>query len=436
MKSVKAFLKQNKGVGLFAPFAVLLCALLPEYAFPVLLLVAFVKTGVYKRHSLKALGGIGCCLLGYAVWMAVGMLYTESFMSGLSNIAVWLFFLGGFLLMSLCLDSREKIDAAMFAGALSGGIVGGIGIFQIVLYHYGELVHPSLKTFFNPFWHSLDNAVAKLFIDYLCPNFALKYIQRPQFIAITTRASGTFTNPLFFATFLVMMLPFAAYCLFYFKSKKKKAVSLACVVLIIGGVAASYSRGPYLYLIATFAILLLYGGKKALALLGIGCAGLAALAAFAGGVFKRILTIFNLKDISVNTRSDIIEAIIPMLKENWLWGYGTGVNNVRTQLHAQGIKQPHAHNLFAEICLENGIFGVIILLACIAIFAVAMFKLARCGKKERGIAVTLLASVIGFFMCGITDYTFYGLKPICYMMLVFGISHAAEKVYLEDKKLG
>lgn len=427
--------KSAKKNMLWAPLCVLLFALLPEYIFPVLMAVAYFKTVSFKGLKKAYFGSIGICLTAYAAWQVIGLFYSGSAMSGLTSIALWCFMLLGYFMASNDINTEEKLETAFFAGALGGGICGGIGVVQMVLYHYGELIHPALKTLFNPFWHPLDNFVAHVGINYLLPDFAMKYIQRTEFIAIVTRASGTFTNPLFFATFLVTMLPFAAHCLFNLKGKVKKIIGFICLVLIIGGIAVSYSRGPYLAAVCGFAVLMFYGGKRALALLGLGVVGIAGFAVAAPGVFKRLLTLFSNSDISINTRSDIWKACFEMLDGHWLFGYGTGVNNIREILHGTyGIKQPHAHNVFLQTLLENGILGAGLLVAAILCFAAMMIKLSTKGKAQRYTAITLLSSMVDFFMCGMTDHVFYGLKPLCCMMLVFGMAYAAHKIYSKEKQ--
>ena len=435
MGAVKSFFAQHKGKWLWAAAAFMFSALLPEYIFPVVLVIAYIKTVSLKKLSKSSFGTAGIFLVAYAAWQIIGLFYSGSAVSGLSGIAIWVAVLIAVIMMNSVIDNRVKLDTVIFAGALSGGIAGGIGIMQMVLYHYGELIWPPLKSLFNPFWHPLDNFVADVAVNHLLPDFAMKYIQRTEFIQIITRASSTFTNPLFFATFLTMMLPLAVYCIFYLNGKAKKAIGFICAGLIVGGIASSYSRGPYLAVAAAFIVLLFYGGKRALALLGIGAGGIAAVAIFASGVFKRLFTIFSSNDISINTRSKIWSACFKMLDGRWIFGYGTGVNNVREQLHGTyGIQQPHAHNIFLQVMLENGIIGVIILLAAFIAAGVAMIKLARKGKKERGVAVTLVACLVSFCACGMTDYLFYGLKPVCYMMMLFGIASAAEKVYSSKRQ--
>ena len=426
---------REKSTAFFAPLCLCLAALLPEYVFPVMMAVAYFKTVNFKKRGLELLKPVIVVLSGFFAWQIIGLFYSGSVMSGLSSVAVLLFMVWGYPMMKSSVRTQEQLENAVFAGAVGGGVAGGIGCAQVLLFHYGELIHPALKTFFNPFWHQLDNAVASFAINHLLPDFAMKYIQRTEFIAIEERMSSTFTNPLMFACFLVMIMPLAAYVLFYSESKKRRIIGLVCFALIVGGIASSYSRGPYVYAVIVAAVLLFYGGKRAFVLVGMGGAGLGAIAVFASGVFKRLLTIFNVKDISVSTRSKIWTACFEMLKDHWVFGYGTGVNNIREVLNNNyNIKQPHAHNLFLEILLENGIFGLVLFLAVPAVFAFMMIKLARKGKKQKGIAVTFLASLAGFCMCGMTDYLFYGLKPMCYFFMLMGLGAAAVSIYNEEEK--
>lgn len=430
MNTILRFFRISKGKWLLVPAAFLLCALLPEYIAPVLAAASVIANARFKgKDSRMLFGSIGICVMIFISWQIIGLIYSDYLLSGLTFIAIWVFMFFGYLAAVNAIDNRRRLDTVIFAGAISGGIAGGIGIFQIFLHHYGAIIDPALKRMFNPFWHPLDTAVAKLAVAIL-PKFIVDSMPRQTFVSVAARASGTFTNPLPFATFLVMMMPFAAYCLLYFTSKRKKLLSFVCLILIFGGVASSYSRGPYLALFAAFFVLLFYGKKRTLKLMGLGSAMLAVLMVVARGVFKRLLTLFSNSDISINTRSEIWDACLEMLKDKWLFGYGTGVFNVGKILNdVYKIKQPHAHNVFLEFWLENGLFGLLIFAAIFIVFAVKMFGLMRKGERERGFAITLLSSIAGFLACGMTDYSFYGMKTLQYLMLILGLAAAAVKIY-------
>ena len=419
-----------------APLTFAAAALLPEYLAPVLMVVCFAI--VLKNRTANGIkphfGATGTALLAFMGWMVVCSFYSSYIISSLASIGLWILMFSGFYFTSEVLDTEEKIEKTFLVGGISAGTAGAIGIGQMLLFHYGDLIIKGLGRFFNPFWHFLDVGISKLV--FLLPEFIKSNMARTTFNVFPARACSTFSNPLFFSAFEVMMLPFAAYCFLCMKEKKHRIIGLICFALAAGGIASSYSRGPYIYAAAVVILLLLYGGKKALKLGGIGIGILAGVMVFASGTVKRILSLLNDKDISVNTRTEIWKAVLQIFKKHPIFGYGTGFNNVRQLLHNDyGIKQPHAHNIFFEIQLENGIFGTLLFVAVLFVFALNLLKLAKKGKEYRYYAVTLFASVSGFVLCGMTDCLFYGLKPLQYLMLIFGISQAVFNVMLKDEEI-
>ena len=415
------FLRQSGSRFLWTAAVLFCAALVPEYALPVLCFAAYIAV---LRHVRLSLTAPEKTLLLFVWWTTIGIVYSHARATGLVIIGQWLLFTPLLFLTRFSVDSRQKLDALFLCGAVSGGIAGGIGIGQMVVYH----VFPALGKWFNPFWHFLDMGAAKLFFRIL--PFAGERLPRQQFISIQTRASGTFTNPVFFACFLCMMLPLCVYCVLFLRTRFLRIVSVVCLLLCVGGIASSYSRGPYLVLIVVFAVLLLYGRRYAWKLLCAAAGILALVAVFAGGVFRRLLTIFNIHDISVNAHSSIWRAAFRMLRGHLLFGYGTGIGNVRQMLHdTYHIPQPHAHNLFLEILLENGLIGLVLFIAVLVIFLRQMLCLARRSERARAVAVTLTASVAALCACGMTDYVFYGMKPMAYLLLMIGLSQCASQIY-------
>ena len=249
MKAVRAFLREDPGRWLWAAAAFSLAALLPEYLMPVLCIAAFACT-LRGRVPLARTEKLALVLYG---WMLVGVTYSGARITSLSILSLWGFFLLGCRMMLHTVDRVSRLEALFFCGSLSAGTAGGIGIAQMVLFHYGAYIAKPLKTMFNPFWHLLDMRVADFAVR-LWPKAHLSLLQRTQFIAIRDRASSTFTNPIFFAVFLCMMLPLCAYGVFHFRSRRMRIVSLVCLALDLGGIACSYSRGPYLAVGVVFVV--------------------------------------------------------------------------------------------------------------------------------------------------------------------------------------
>lgn len=434
MKTKKLTVESDKSY-IYAPLLFLLAALLPEYFAPVLGIVIFalvLKKRIAER-SKPNFGKLGNSILIYMAWMVICSSYSSSAISSLASIGLWCLMFTGYYVFTETVDSEEAVDRVFYFGCLSSGIAGFIGIAQMVLYHLCRRTGSDLAKFFNPFWRFLDFGVERL-VKYL-PDFIVSNMASTKFHFFLTRASGTFSNPLFFATFCVSMLPFTAYVFLCSENSKRRWIGLVCCLTTIGGIALSYSRGPYLFAVIVFFLLLLYGGKKGLKLMALGGVGVCAIAIFANGIFKRLLTLISGKDISVNTRKQVWDAAFAMLKEKPIFGYGTGFDNIRRVMHeVYHVRQPHAHNIFLETWLENGVLGAILLVVIFVIFYINIFRLAKLGSGTRNVAVTLFASVSGFLLCGMTDCLFYGLKPLQYMMMFLGLSQAVFTIYLRKKE--
>ncbi len=418
-----------------APLTIGLAALLPEYVAPVLTLVCFIL--VLKNRIANGMkprfGAIGAAIIVFMTWMVVCSFYSSYIVSSLASIGLWLLMFMGFYFTSEVVDTKEKLERVFFFGSVAAGVAGAIGIAEVILYHYGNYIAPGLDKLFNPFWHFLDVGIAKLVV--ILPKFIVSAMPRTKFVTFPTRGCSTFTNPLFFSTFEVMMIPFCAHCFLCLKERKKQIIGLLCLLLSIGGVASSYSRGPYIFAAIVVLILFLYGGKKALKLLAACGISLCGVMVIASGTVKRLFTL-NAKELSVNTRTEIWKAALKMFKEHPIFGYGTGFNNIRQLLHEDfKIKQPHAHNILFEIQLENGILGTLLFIAILIVFAINIFKLFKKGGECKNYAITLFASIAGFTLCGMTDCLFYGLKPLQYMMMIFGISQAVFSLFLKDEEV-
>lgn len=427
--------KKTDNLQYYAPLAFLLAGLMPEYVAPFLTVFGFaavVKNRIASKTKPR-FGDVGICILIYIAWMVISSLWSSSAITSLASIGLWLLMFSGYYFFTETVDSEEKIDSVMLCGCLSAGTAGIIGVGQIFLYHFGNRVVDGVSKLFNPFWHFLNVLIEKLVA--LLPEFITSNFASTTFHSFDTRACSTFSNPLFFAAIEVVLMPFAAYVFLCSESRRRRIIGFICMVLSIGGIACSYSRGPYLFTVIVFVMLFLYGGRKCLKLIAVGAVSGGIVLAFASGTFKRLLTLLRGDDISVNTRKLIWDAVFDMIGDKPILGYGTGFDNIRQMLHnVYNIKQPHAHNIFLEAWVENGIFGAILLAVIFIVFLINVIRLMKKGGKGREFGVTLFASVTGFLLCGMTDCLFYGLKPLQYMMMVLGLSQAAFAIYLNKKK--
>ncbi len=414
--------------------ALIAAPLLPEYIAPLATLVPFCIFLKFFRNTGKKIifEKEQLVMLLFLCWQFIGIFRSKNTGSSVLFSFLWLLMFLGFIFTFNLVDSKPTLDRALFAVTLSGGIVGSVGIGQIILFHFGPMIAEPLKTMFNPFWGKLDVFLAKISVNYILSEKYVAMLPRQTPFHIYSRASSTFTNPIFFACFLVMVLPLAVYCVFYLKEKKKKWLSLACIVLIVGGIACSYSRAPYLAMATTVFVLLFMGWKQALSIVATSPV---FLFVFPSGVYKRLLSLLNSKDSSIVIRSRVWDASMETLREKWVWGLGPGVGNVRDILVNQyHVNQPHAHNLFLQLFLEGGILGGSLFTLIILWILVDMIILCFRSKEGRPFAVAILASMTGFLTCGVTDYVLYGPKILQFFMVLLGLALAGKKIYAKKDK--
>ncbi len=407
-------------------------ALSPEYIAPVLLAGSLIYTLVKTKVQKLSLSQFttGYAFLIFIGWMVIGAFYAKSITSPLVSLALWLFMLSGLWLCTVWIDTEEKIEKIIYGGSFAAGVNGFIAIIQAIA---RTLFGRDNASIINPIWRILDIGFEK--IVSILPEFIQSRLPKTQFRIYPDRSCGTFSNPLFLATFLVAMLPFTFYCLLNAKTKRQKIFGLICVALNLGGVGTTLSRGPYIVTVAVLVLLLIYGGKKALQVLGVGAAGGATILIFFREIIvNRLLTLGSTTDKSVKSRKLILNALSEKIPDKFVFGYGTGFDSVRSILHNEyKIMQPHAHNIILEIQMENGIIGVVLFLMACCVFAYKIVRLFVKGGSARNLAITFGASIIAMCMCGMTDCIFYGLKPLQYFMLIIGLTQAASNIFLKDE---
>ena len=424
---------KNKKSILWLLLNVLLAALLPDFlspALPVLCLIFYLREN-RKSIPLPRPEPLVLSVAVFLLWRMVGCLYSGGFwLNGLSINFLWFLGFLGMYLAAVLIRDKQTLEKALYFGALSGGIAGGIGTAQILIFKMKGTFTPAQRTFFNPFWEWLNRLAAKLMTLSIVPEFIKNEIPRAVPIDINDRANSTFTNPVFFACFMVIAFPLAVWGILQLKERKKRLLCAGSALCMLGGLAFSYSRGPYLALGAAVFVLLFLDKRSIFVLLG--ASPLAGLAMWKTGMLDRLLTIFSSTDVSINTRTDIWKAVLELLREKWLFGLGTGVEPLRKILTEQyGIKQPHAHNLPLELLIESGILGLLLFAGIVGLFAWQMLRLCRVSQDARRFAVCLLAAVCGFLACGVTEYIFYGPKLVQFFLLILGVAQAGGLVLRE-----
>ena len=387
----------------------LLCAaFLPEYIAPVFTLSTFL---VFKRYFSQTkqkarIGTVGKVFLVYMCYMMISFLWSDTKIFSILVPLLWMGMFLGDIFLSTLIDRRERLRQAMFFLTIGAAAVSVVALLQMLCI--------KLKIPFPiPFWKDVDHFIFKFLPFSIVTDF------------VSTRASATFDNPLILAAYLIIILPVSIYSLFELKEKWQRITAGVCVLLIFGGIAATYSRGAYLAVIVMLVVLMFLGKKQAV--------GIAAL--FAGillilpqSVYQRLFAILQL-DVSTVTRLAIWGGCLKVFTENPLFGVGAGTENVTNLLQNRfGINQPHAHSLYFELLVEGGLISILFFVAVLSLLVYDLFYLLRSGRKWRRMGVAYLASLAGFLVFSVFEFSLQTPKELQYFMLFLGLVEASKRL--------
>lgn len=418
---------QNQKLLITSAAVLLLTPLVPEYiALPMtLFLFLWFKPQAKKSGFKILLGDTGKAMFCFMSYQLVTLIWANNKLYTLAISMMWMGTFLAYLMLANGVKSENILDRFLFLAAVSDGIMGLIATLQSILYGwlpkniltiFGENI--ALNELPNPFWRVIDRLVLNLL-----PIPILPY-EDP------SRAASTYNNPLVYASVAVMLLPIALYCAYSMKGKHRLA-SIFCIILSVSGIILSKSRGPCIALIVILGLSFLYGLKKWI-FLWLCCSPF--IVVFANRYLRDFLISF-IGDNSTNTRIKIWQASFEMIKENWIIGLGTGVQNVWDVLYNQyGINQPHAHNIILEFMLEGGIIGLLFFIVFLGFFVYDMIRLFKTSSKGRLLASTFIIGVTAFCFCGMSDFVFMSPKQLLSFMMVFGLAQASLRIFLKKKK--
>lgn len=225
------------------------------------------------------------------------------------------------------------------------------------------------------------------------------------------RVFSTMGNPNIYGEFLVLTIPFFGTIILNSKSWWKKGIYTVLLLPVILILLQTGSRSAWISFAFSMFVFVFFVNKKLLPFMVL--AGLMAIPLLPQSIYRRILTIFNPNDSSMQYRKQILEPAIPMLRDYWLGGVGLGnqvFNTIYKRYKSFRLKTvAHTHNLYLQLWLETGIFGILSLLwllfrlvkkSCKAIFA----------KKDiqvNNVLIGCISGILGILVMGFADHTWF-----------------------------
>ncbi|MFA7067827.1 MAG: O-antigen ligase family protein [Acidaminococcaceae bacterium] len=375
-------------------FVIPLSSLAASWVFVVAFVCAMVDC--YKRREEKGKKVLSkklkYCLWGLFSLSAVSVLWSGNIFASAFNFA-WVVGqeAGSFWLMLRYGAKGHRPLFLMKTFMLSAGLVALYGIWQ---YCYGS---------------SLQNA---------------EWSDRAAFPELKRRAYSTLSNPNILGSFLVLTV---AYCAGIFAPLRGGKTRIALFVVFILSclcLLLTFSRGNWVALFCVLFVFVAFFYHKAfLPFVG---GGIMVLYLGWNTFAHRLLSIFIMEDTSAELRFAYVESTIAMIREN-PWGVGWYGYQFAFPEYDFYLKDPtvimyHCHNLYLNIAAELGIVGLILFLYIVWNF----FNLALHIRKEskiswvRGIACGYIASLVGIFIGGLTDYTLFNIQ----LGMLFWLSNA------------
>ena len=242
---------------------------------------------------------------------------------------------------------------------------------------------------------------------------AQEWVDSAMFDDITFRVSSTMQNPNMLGQYLILMIPLAVASILSSKTWGKTIFWTACCGIMLLCIVLTFSRGAWLGLLFAACIFLVLLSPRLILLAPV----LLILAFFLmpDTVITRFTSIGDMTDASTTYRVYIWLGVLGMLKYYWLCGVGPGedaFNVVYPAFSYNGVDAPHAHNLFLQMICDAGIAALIVFLLILFHYVRTLAISLRKSTHWRGrlFQSASIASIGGFLVQGMTDYSFYNYR--------------------------
>ena len=273
----------------------------------------------------------------------------------------------------------------------------------------------------------------------------------PESEDIHTRVYSTLGNPNLLGGYLLFVLPIGIGLIFANKNILMKILLTSGSFLIFLCLIFTGSRGAYLGLVSLVGFsVVVFIFQSSLSKIGAYCnkplrfivllliligAGILTLYLFPM-IQERLLTIFTLREHSSNNyRVNVWLSSLEMLKDNWLFGVGVGNNTFKEAYGAymvSGFDALAAYNIFLEIAVESGIFGLVLF---VLIILVSFLKLHRLFWINGNLfSFWLFLALSGTLVHGMVDTIFF--RPQIFILFWFLLASIGklEGEYLENER--
>ncbi|HHW30933.1 MAG TPA: hypothetical protein GXX20_04555 [Clostridiaceae bacterium] len=241
-----------------------------------------------------------------------------------------------------------------------------------------------------------------------------------------SRISSTMGNENVYGELLVLTLPFFVTAIINAKTLIKRLVFSAMIIPVVIALFLTGSRSAWISFAVSIFVFVFLINRKLLPLAIL--AGALAVPLLPDVIYRRIMTLFNPNENSLNYRSLIIRHVKPMLMDYWVSGVGLGINafsSVFKRYLSFGLTSAvHTHNLYLQIWLEAGILSI----ASFIWFLFRLFKnsvtriFKHVGQSDaKNTLIAGVSALFGILVMGLADHVWFYNRLMLMFWVVVGI---------------
>ncbi len=249
---------------------------------------------------------------------------------------------------------------------------------------------------------------------------------------IKARAYSVFNNPNVLGEYLLVVLVINLALVVTSKKFLRGFLLLIPLGINVLTLLLTFSRGAWGGFALAVILFIIVFDKRWLPLLGVF--GILVLFVLPDVFLDRILTIFiSSGDSSTGYRFYIWTGAKNILKDYWIFGTGLGYGSFSKvySLYRMGeIYAAHSHNIFLEILLETGIFGIVsFVYMIIKSFVLGVQTIINSDDLfHRVIIITGVASLSGLFLHGLVENTLFDVRIVTLIWILLGFIMFQKKV--------
>jgi len=237
------------------------------------------------------------------------------------------------------------------------------------------------------------------------------------------RLYSTMDNPNNYAEFLIMTLPIMIAGVFVLKSDFWRLVLAGAASVGLLALVLTSSRSAYLSAVIGAAFFVLLANKRLVPFFVV--LGILAIPFIPDTIVARVMTIG--RDTSSIFRVWIWEGSMEALRRFWILGVGMGpvafALVYQIYAHELAMNAMHSHNLFLQIWIELGIFGIIafIVLMFTTIKGAAVTAINTKDNEIKYYAIGAASGLVAVLAMGFVEYIWFYPRVNLTFWIVIGI---------------